>query len=72
MLGNTHWSDYIILILLFCSVGCLSIIQIRKTMKHGRLKSLVQELDDFDKRLLKISGIFFLVFALLLGIRLSI
>jgi hypothetical protein len=65
-----HWLDYIIVLILFLSVGCLSIIQVRKTRKFGPFKSLGQELDAFDIRVLRISGLLFIVFAALLVSRL--
>jgi len=71
-MGKTHWTDFIFLFFLIGSAGCLSIIQIRKTMQHGQIKALGKELDGLDKIILKISGILFLLFVISLVIRLSI
>ena len=71
-MGKTHWTDIIILLFLIGSAGCLSIIQIRKTMQHGQIKALGKEFDGLDKNILKISGMLFLLFLISLGIRLSI
>lgn len=57
--------DYIALFFLFASVGSLSVIQIRKTIKHGTLNSLTQELDNFDKKLIKISLCLLVIFIIL-------
>jgi hypothetical protein len=38
--------------------------------KYGYLKALGQELDAFDKKLLKISGLLFLLFLISLSVRL--
>ena len=65
-----HWLDYIIVLILFLSAGCLSIIQVRKTRKFGQFVSLGQELDAFDRQVLKIAGLLFIVFAALLVSRL--
>ena len=69
---NTHWTDYIILAFAIGAAGCLSLIQIRKTFKFGPLKALVQEMDSFDKKLLKIAGLLFLTFLISLIIRLMV
>ena len=69
-LDSHQWLDLIILFSLSIAFGCLSIIQIRKASKHGYLKAVGQDLDEFDKRLLKFSAGFLLIFIVLLCIRL--
>lgn len=72
IMPNTHWTDYIILAFVIGAAGCLSLIQIRKTFKFGPLKGMVEEMDSFDKKLLKIAGMLFLTFLLSLSIRLMV
>ena len=52
-----YWVGLICMILGFCS---LSIIQIKKVSEHG-IYFFVQKLDQLDKKLLKIAGLFFCV-----------
>jgi hypothetical protein len=70
-LDSHKWLDLIILFSLSAAFGCLSIIQIRKASKHGYLKAVGQDLDEFDKRLLKFLAGFLLIFIVLLCIRLT-
>ena len=71
-MGNTHWTDYVIFLFMFCSAVCLAIVGARKTFKYGYLKGAIQELDSFDKKLLKLSGLFLMIFLILLVVRLML
>ncbi len=71
-MGNTHWTDLILISLMIASAACVAIIGARKQIKFGQFEGLMQEMDNFDKKLLKLSGLFLIMFLILLVIRLIV
>ena len=65
-----HWTNYIIIFFLLVSGVCLGIIGTRKYIRYGPIRGAMQELDNYDKKILKIAGVSLLLSGLGIVIRL--
>lgn len=71
-MGSTHWTDYVMLSFVISSAACFALVGARKTIKFGQIKGSIQELDSFDKKLLKLSALLFIAFLISLAVRLLV